>query len=156
MELSGLESECLQGMGQSLRTRCSGREMIRTKSIYDPEDEDDGLRLLVTRYWPRGVRKDRSHAWLRGLGPAPGLIKAWKSGALTWAEFRGLYLEEFGSAEKKDALHKALSLMGEHARGQGPSESMNKAVTLLCTCRDGKRCHRAILKEIIERRLRRA
>ncbi len=132
--------------------------MIRTKSIYDPFEEEDGLRLLVTRYWPRGVKKERSDAWLRDLGPGPALIKAWKSGALTWDEFCGLYLDEFASEEKKEALQKALALIegrlkeGEDG-GRAGQGGQDHVVTLLCTCRDGRRCHRAILKKIVETRL---
>lgn len=32
-------------------------EMIKTKSIYDPKEENDGIRILITRYWPRGIKK---------------------------------------------------------------------------------------------------
>ena len=32
--------------------------MIRTKSIYDPKEENDGIRILITRYWPRGIKKE--------------------------------------------------------------------------------------------------
>ena len=31
--------------------------MIKTKSIYDPKEENDGIRILITRYWPRGIKK---------------------------------------------------------------------------------------------------
>ncbi|MDO8426868.1 MAG: DUF488 family protein [Deltaproteobacteria bacterium] len=56
------------------------RPLVKTKSIYDPPTKDDGLRVLVTRYWPRGVKKEEQDFWLRGMGPIPELIKAWKSG----------------------------------------------------------------------------
>ena len=123
--------------------------MIRTKSIYDPDEEEDGLRLLVTRYWPRGVKKNRSHLWLRDLGPGPSLIKAWKSGEVTWPEFRELYLEEFGAREKREALAKAVEVVGRAESGR-----QEKTVTLLCACRDSAMCHRSILKEMIEARLK--
>jgi uncharacterized protein YeaO (DUF488 family) len=122
--------------------------MIRTKSIYDPADEEDGLRVLVTRYWPRGVRKERSHLWLRDLGPSPALIRAWKAEEITWHEFSRAYLEEFSGVEKQEALDEADTIIKEGISGSEGRE----AVTLLCTCRDGTRCHRAILKEIIEAR----
>jgi len=34
----------------------------------------DGTRILVMRRWPRGVRKDRFHAWERVLGPSNSLL----------------------------------------------------------------------------------
>ena len=30
---------------------------IQIKRIYDPLDDDDGLRVVVDRLWPRGVKK---------------------------------------------------------------------------------------------------
>jgi uncharacterized protein YeaO (DUF488 family) len=33
-------------------------EMIRTKSIYDLKEESDGIRILITLYWPRGIKKN--------------------------------------------------------------------------------------------------
>ncbi len=116
--------------------------MVKTKSIYDPPSKDDGLRVLVTRYWPRGVKKEEQDFWLRGLGPIPELIKAWKSGAITWGEFERSYLNEFASDEKKAAL-KSLKDLVKTAKGRD--------VTLLCTCREEGRCHRNIVKEALKR-----
>jgi len=125
--------------------------MLKTKSIYDPIEAEDGLRVLVTRYWPRGVKKERSDLWFRDLGPRPSLIKAWKSAQITWPEFTSLYMSEFESSAKRDALDKAASMIknaDEAARGEGQSPA---SVTLLCTCRDGNLCHRILLKDILER-----
>jgi len=124
--------------------------MIKTKSIYDSASEEDGLRVLVTRYWPRGVKKERSHLWLRDLGPCPELIRAWKSGQVTWAEFRALYLEEFRSMEKKEALEKASAAL---ISAGAVANSFGGAATLLCTCRDEASCHRGILKDIINKKI---
>ena len=32
--------------------------MIRCKRAYEPATQDDGLRVLVDRLWPRGIRKE--------------------------------------------------------------------------------------------------
>ncbi|MFQ5736525.1 MAG: DUF488 domain-containing protein [Thermodesulfobacteriota bacterium] len=115
--------------------------MVKTRSIYDPASKDEGVRVLVTRYWPRGVKKERQDYWFRDLGPAPELIKAWKAGGLEWDEFVRRYRAEFSSMEKMESLSELKSLVKE-ARGK---------VTLLCTCRD-ERCHRVLLKEMLARR----
>ncbi len=44
-----------------------------------PEPKD-GTRLLVMRFWPRGVRKERFDAWMRELAPSVELLR-W-----CWAE----------------------------------------------------------------------
>lgn len=115
--------------------------MIKTKSVYSPKAKEDGLRVLVTRYWPRGVRKDAQDVWLRGLSPEAGLIKLWKAGKITWNKFEKGYLEEYKSVEKT----RLLSGLKETVKGQRGS-----AVTLLCACRDDEPCHRQILKKILE------
>ena len=32
--------------------------MIKTRRIYDKPEADDGLRILVDRIWPRGLKKN--------------------------------------------------------------------------------------------------
>jgi uncharacterized protein YeaO (DUF488 family) len=58
------------------------------KTIYDPKSKDDGFRVLVMQYWPRGVRKQKVDVWYRDLGTSKELIKAWKAGTITWPASR--------------------------------------------------------------------
>ena len=44
--------------------------MIRVKRILDQRETSDGVRVLVTRYWPRGVRKEHFDCWMRELAPS--------------------------------------------------------------------------------------
>jgi len=125
--------------------------MLKTKSIYDPIAEEDGLRVLVSRYWPRGIKKESSHHWCRELGPAPSLIKAWKSGQVTWPEFTSLYIDEFDSITKREALAEVASIINRAGTSPAKTKLFAPAVTLLCTCRSGKPCHRDLLKKILER-----
>ena len=34
--------------------------MIKLKRIYEPSSDDDGLRILVERLWPRGISKEKA------------------------------------------------------------------------------------------------
>jgi uncharacterized protein YeaO (DUF488 family) len=113
--------------------------VIKTGCIYSEASEADGLRVLITRYWPRGVKKERADVWLRALGPAADLIKSFKAGAVGWEEFRQSYIEEFKGAEKKEALTELTEIIRER-RG---------AVTLLCVCRDGEKCHTGVLRDML-------
>lgn len=113
--------------------------MVKTKSIYDPASEEDGLRVLVTRYWPRGVKKEAVDKWMRALGPEADLIKAYKSGTVAWPEFKKRYKAEFSSDEKKSLLKELKSLI----------KSTKENVTLICICRDEAVCHRKVLKEML-------
>ena len=113
--------------------------MIKTKRIYEPNDKNDGLRVLVTRYWPRGIKKESVDRWIRQLGPSEKLIKVWKSGKITWGEFKRRYLGEY----KCTAKQRLLKDLKNSIKG--------KDTTLLCICEDENRCHRVILKELLER-----
>lgn len=113
--------------------------MIRiSRTIYDGATPDDGVRILVMRLWPRGVRKDAADEWLKELGTSLPLIREWKGGRIEWAEFRERYLTEVDLPEKR-VLIAALA-----------ERSKEETITLLCSCKDGRRCHRSILKELIE------
>jgi len=129
------------------------RLMLKTKSIYDPTAEADGLRLLVSRYWPRGVKKERTDHWFRDLGPRPALISAWKSAQVTWLEFTALYLGEFDSSARRDAFASAASLIKGAERAVETPGGACSVVTLLCTCRDGTHCHRELLRDTFEREI---
>ena len=110
------------------------------KRVYDPKDESDGKRILVMRFWPRGVRKTSIDLWVKEVGTSPELIKQWKTGKIEWSEFRARYKKQMqGENEKK--LIKEL----RGYANQGP-------ITLLCIEKDPERCHRSILKELIEKR----
>ncbi len=122
---------------------------IKTKRWNDPREPDDGFRLLVCRYRPRGVRKEDEtwDAWARDLGPSRELHADFygKHGEpIGWEEYRRRYLQEM---ESQGELIDELALLVKEG----------KKVTLLCSsaCADPSHCHRTLLKGLIEQRLRR-
>ena len=108
-----------------------------TKSVYDPKEERDGLRLLITRYWPRGIRKTAFDRWERRVAPSAALVKAFKHEGLGWPEYRRRYLAEMDSDDARAGLRDIAA-----AAGRG-------TVTIICICRDERRCHRGILKDLL-------
>ena len=112
-------------------------EISVQKSVYDPKSKNDGFRVLVMQYWPRGVRKARVDAWYRELGTSRELIRAWKGGKITWPQLKRQYIADLNDERKR-------LLIRELAR-----RSRTQKITLLCGCRDLNRCHRSILKEEI-------
>ncbi len=111
--------------------------MIRIeKSIYDNPEPSDGKRILVTRLWPRGISKDRVDLWMKDLGTERDLIKKWKGGVMSWDSF---------AAEYNGSLRGKESLLRELAR-----QSKAGTITLLCTDKDPRRCHRSLLKAAVE------
>lgn len=77
---------------------------VRIKRIYEPAASDDGIRVLVDRLWPRGVRKDegRYDLWLKDVAPSPALR--------TWYGHDPDRFEDFARryrAELEDEAHAA-------------------------------------------------
>lgn len=110
---------------------------VKTKNIYGPVESTDGYRVLVMRFWPRGVSKDKIDAWEKELGTPPDLIKKFKSGSVGWSEFSKQYLKF--AAQHKDKIRKLAH------------KSKSETITLLCSCRDELHCHRTILKKLVEK-----
>ncbi|RZD15421.1 MAG: DUF488 family protein [Candidatus Acidulodesulfobacterium ferriphilum] len=46
--------------------------MINIKRIYDEPSEEDGIRILVDRLWPRGVSKEKAEInfWFKDIAPS--------------------------------------------------------------------------------------
>src|SRR5690349_20242674 len=117
---------------------------VRTKRWNDPPEPEDGYRLLVCRYRPRGVKKDEEawDAWCPALGPSVELhADAYgKHGApLAFAEYERRYLDEM--------KRQRFWIEGFAARVR-----QGETITLLCSsaCVDPARCHRTLLKSLIE------
>ncbi|HET7343409.1 MAG TPA: DUF488 family protein [Methylomirabilota bacterium] len=102
--------------------------------MYEPPAASDGTRVLIMRYWPRGIRKERVDVWLRELAPPVPLLRGFLDGELTWAQYRPRYLAGLRRSEARAALAEVRALA---RRGR---------VTLLCGCADPRRCHRTLLQ----------
>jgi uncharacterized protein YeaO (DUF488 family) len=119
--------------------------MLRTRRWCDAAEADDGFRVLISRYRPRGVAAS-DETWsgfMPQLGPSKALHAAFyaKAGGtpIGWEEYAQRYLEEMRT--QHFWIHNLAEL---HARGQ--------TVTLLCSsaCTDESRCHRSLLRQLIE------
>jgi len=110
-------------------------ERIVTKRVYEPAVAGDGTRVLVMRYWPRGIRREKVDVWLRELAPVIPLLRSYLDGKITWAQYRPRYRAGLRRPEAQQALAEVRRLA---QRGR---------VTLLCGCPDPQRCHRTLLLE---------
>jgi uncharacterized protein YeaO (DUF488 family) len=66
---------------------------VLVKRAYAPASQTDGLRILVDRLWPRGLRKADAHidCWLRNLAPSAPLRKWFGHRFDRWKEFKRRY-----------------------------------------------------------------
>jgi len=73
--------------------------MIQCKRAYASPAPDDGQRVLVDRLWPRNCRKEalKLDQWHKELAPSTELRRAFKSGALTFEDFRERYRAELAA-----------------------------------------------------------
>ena len=120
---------------------------ILTRRWNDPAEPGDGLRILVCRFRPRGLAKESEtwDQWMPHLGPSPQLLAAarGKAGpAIGWSAYRSAYLKEM--LAQRDAIRE---LADRICKGE--------TITLLCSssCTREDRCHRSLLKGLIEARI---
>jgi uncharacterized protein YeaO (DUF488 family) len=75
--------------------------MFKIKRVYDPPEPADGLRFLVDRLWPRGVRKDTLQlaGWLKELAPSDDLRRWFGHDPARWQEFCQRYRTELAGQE---------------------------------------------------------
>lgn len=110
---------------------------IRVRRVYDPPGGDDGVRVLVDRMWPRGVRKDdlACDDWLRDVAPSTELRRWYGHEPARFAEFRSRYRDELSGHPDLDRL-RALAV-------DGP-------LTLLTATKDVEHSQAAVLAELLD------
>jgi uncharacterized protein YeaO (DUF488 family) len=120
---------------------------IKTKRWNDPREESDGFRLLVCRYRPRALpKKDETwDAWWKDLGPSRELH----------ADFYGKHGPPIGMEEYRQRYLDEMKAQTERIDEVARMVADGKTVTLLCSslCHDPSKCHRTLLKGLIEKRL---
>ena len=113
--------------------------MLSIKRIYDAEDDADGVRFLVERLWPRGVKKAdaKFDSWLKDAAPSSELRKWFNHDPEKWSEFQTRYRAE---------------LKGNPQAWQPIVEALKKGnVTLLYSARDTEHNNALVLKTYIEK-----
>jgi len=112
-----------------------------------PRVESEGLRIGTVRRPPRGVPKteyasrDIFDVWFPNLAPSEALLKASPPGDdQAWKIFRRRFLAEMKAPDARRALDLLAAL----------SHQTNFAVG--CYCEDEARCHRSILRELLQQR----
>jgi len=111
--------------------------MLRVKRIYDPVSPSDGRRILIDRFWPRGIKKADAaiDEWLKDIAPSADLRKWFAHDPVKWHEFEKRYRAELkGKADLVERLRK---------------EAEKKTVTLLFSARDAEHNNAVVLKGVI-------
>ncbi len=70
--------------------------MLKVKRVYEPAEPGDGVRFLVERLWPRGMKKNelQMEAWLKDVAPSTELRHWFAHDPAKWDEFQKRYRAE--------------------------------------------------------------
>lgn len=111
---------------------------IAIKRIYDAPSKNDGLRILVDRLWPRGVKKEDAaiDEWSKELAPSAGLRKWFNHDPEKWVGFQERYKEELKQNPALEAFVKRHSGV--------------RKITLLFGARDEEHNQAAVLREVLQ------
>lgn len=114
---------------------------VVVKRVYEAASPSDGVRVLVDRLWPRGLKKEDAAVkfWLRELAPSNELRQWFHANPEWWRMFRKRYLKELVSAEGSAAVEKL------HHLAEG-----KRQVTLLFASRNEEHNNAIVLKELLE------
>lgn len=82
---------------------------IAIKRVYEPATDTDGLRVLVDKLWPRGIRKEALHydLWAKEIAPSAPLRRWFHADPQgRWEEFRRRYLHELAASPAVRAVRR--------------------------------------------------
>jgi uncharacterized protein YeaO (DUF488 family) len=116
---------------------------ITAKRAYDPPVRGDGVRILVDRLWPRGMRKADAHfdEWRKDLAPSTELRRFYGHRPELFDEFSRRYRAELKQEERAPAVEHVLRL------------ARRRPVTLLTATHDLEHSGAAVLAAVLRRRL---
>ena len=121
---------------------------VRVVRLGSPRLPGEGLRVGTVRRSPRGVPKseyaarDLYDVWLPELAPSEGLLKAGLAveDEQGWRAFVRRYRAEMNDPEHR-ALLDTLAALSRHAN-----------FSVGCYCADEGRCHRSVLRTLLDER----
>lgn len=114
--------------------------MIKIKRIYEPASDQDGIRILIDRLWPRGVTKEEAKLdmWMKNIAPSNELRKWFNHDPEKFEDFCMKYIIELTESPFKKDLHTIQEM------------SLNGMVTLVYSAKDKERNQAIVLKEYLE------
>jgi uncharacterized protein YeaO (DUF488 family) len=127
------------GAGGVARAQGVMARVIQVRRVYDEISSDDGVRVLVDRVWPRGLRKDEAELdeWVKDVAPSTDLRKWYGHDPDKFTEFRRRYCSELDTPSGRQALQHLRTLPG------------GKALTLLTATKDMRHSHASVLVELL-------
>lgn len=126
---------------------CVSTMAVRIVRLGSPRRKSEGLRIGTVRRPPRGVPKDECSSrdiydvWFPNLAPSDALLKrSAPQDEAAWKNFKRRFFAEMKGPEARRDLDLLAAL----------SHQTNFAVG--CYCEEESRCHRSLLRELLEQR----
>jgi uncharacterized protein YeaO (DUF488 family) len=112
---------------------------VRVRRVYEEAEQDDGVRVLVDRVWPRGLAKDKAALddWCKDVAPSTELRKWYGHDPDRYREFARRYRAELTDPRRSAALDRLRDLAGR------------QRLTLLTATRQPGISQAAVLAEVI-------
>jgi uncharacterized protein YeaO (DUF488 family) len=112
---------------------------IRIQRAYAGPGPDDGYRVLVDRYWPRGCRKEtlQLDEWARELAPGAELIHWFAHDVARWEDFRARYKAELAATASQARMRALLAAAAE------------RPITLVYGASDSQHNQAVVLQEVL-------
>ncbi len=110
---------------------------VKIGRVYDELSAQDGMRVLVDRVWPRGLKKEAAHLdqWAKDVAPSTQLRTWYAHDPAKFAEFRRRYSAELDEPERAAAFARLREL------------ARDKPLLLLTATRDIEHSQAAVLAE---------
>jgi uncharacterized protein YeaO (DUF488 family) len=114
---------------------------VAIRRAYEPPARGDGVRILVDRLWPRGLRKEAAHfdQWRKDLSPSTRLRQFYGHRPERFTEFQKRYLAELRTEAAATAVSEMVDL------------NRSRPLTLLTASRDVSRSEAAVLATHLRR-----
>jgi uncharacterized protein YeaO (DUF488 family) len=112
-------------------------ESSKLKRAYEAPDAEDGMRILVDRLWPRGLKKAAAaiDLWAKDIAPSTELRQWFGHQTDRWDEFRRRYAAEL---ERKTDLIEELRALAR----RGP-------ITLVFSAHDAAHNDAVVLRTVL-------
>src|SRR5690554_3740247 len=112
---------------------------IEIKRVYEDAENDDGIRILVDRIWPRGVSKEEAQLddWMKEIAPSTELRKWFNHEEDRFPEFSKKYKKELES--NKNLTETLLKKAKKHK------------LTLVYSAKDEAHNQAVVLKKFLEK-----
>ena len=110
---------------------------LHVKRAYEKPSAEDGVRVLVDRLWPRGVKKADAAIdhWFKELSPSTELRKWFAHDPTRWPEFRERFKQEL--SQRGDQLDQLRALASKGS------------VTLVYAARDELHNDAVVLRDVL-------